>query len=188
MIIRLFFIVSFALILSACTEKPREAAAPQQSAPAPVPKPTPPPWKPAYNGGTPTDVVKNVIVRYNELLAFGYEHLDMNSLQEVTNERQAEKAYFHMAAIGEGGVRMLSRLKRIDFTEVTFPSPGKADVKTREVWDFAYHDIKSGARKEEEKDFVYLMTYTLEGGGGRWLITETAAAGEEKKAQKGGVR
>lgn len=185
---RLLIGICCALMVTACTEKPREAAPTQQSAPAPAAKATPPPWKPAFAGGTPTDAVKNVILRYNELLAFGYEHLDMNFLQEVANERQAEKAYFHMAAIGEGGVRMLSRPKRIDFTEVSFPSPGKAGVKTREVWDFAYHDIKSGAKKEEEKDFVYLMTYTLEEGGGRWLITDSVASGEDRKARKGGGR
>ena len=177
-----------ALVIAACTEPPRETAAPQQAAPASAPKPTPLPWKPAYNGGTRTDAVKNVILRYNELLAFGYEYLDMTPLQEVTNERQAEKAYHHMAAIGEGGVRMLSRLKRIDFTGVSFPSPGKASVRTREVWDFAYHDMKSGAKKEEERGFGYLMTYTLEEEGGRWLITDSVAVGEEKKTRKEGRR
>ena len=177
-----------ALVIAACSETPREIAAPRHSAPAATPKPAPLPWKPAYNGGTRTDAVKNAILRYNELLAFGYEHLDMTTLQEVTNERQAEKAYFHMAAIGEGGVRMLSRLKRVDFTGVSFPSPGKASARTREVWDFAYHDIKSGTKKEKEKDFGYLMTYILEEENGRWLITDSVAAGEEKKNRKEGRR
>lgn len=187
---RLCLLISIccALVIAACSESPRETAAPRQAAPASAPKPTPLPWKPAYNGGTRTDAVKNVVLRYNELLAFGYEHLDMTPLQEVTSERQAEKAYFHMAAIGEGGVRMLSRLNRIDFTGVSFPSPGKASVRTREVWDFAYHDIKSGTKKEDEKDFGYLMTYTLEEESGRWLITDSAAAGGDKKSWKEGRR
>ena len=186
---RLCLLISIccALVIAACSEPPREIAAPRQAAPASPPKPAPPPWEPVYNGGTRTDAVKNVILRYNELLAFGYEHLDMTPLQEVTNERQAGKTYSHMAAIGEGGVRMLSRLKRIDFTGVSFPSPGMASVSTQEVWDFAYHDIKSGAKKEEERDFVYLMTYTLEEESGRWLITDSAAS-EDKKTRKEGRR
>lgn len=174
------------LVIAACIDPTCETAAPRQASPAAAPKSTPLPWKPTYTGGTRMDAVKNTILRYNELLAFGYEHLDMTPLQEVTSARQAEKAYSHMAAIGEGGVRMLSRLKRIDFTGVSFPSPGKASVRTREVWDFAYHDMKSGAKEEEERDFSYLMTYILEEDSGRWLITDSAAAGGDKKTWKEG--
>lgn len=176
MIIRFLLAVFCFLILSACSDKPREGVAASKSGP--------PPWQPVYAGGTPEDQVKNVILRYDQLLVYGYENLNMNSLQEVTTHEQAEKAYYHMAAIGEGGVRMTSHLNKIDFTQVSFPTAAKAVVKTREIWDFAYNDIKTGVKKEEKKDFVYLMNYTLEYQNGRWLIMEASAGSEEKPGQK----
>lgn len=131
-----------------------------------------------FTGNTAEDQVKNTIMRYNQLLVYGYDKLNMNPLQEVATVRQAEKAYHHMAAIGEGGVRMTSAVKKTDFTKITFPIPEKAEVKTRELWDFAYNDIKTGVKKEEMKDFVYLMNYWLERQNGRWIIVDIRAAEE----------
>lgn len=184
MIIRLLLAICCTLILSACTEKPRHVV---QSSNA---KAVPTPMKPFYTGGTPADEVKNIIMRYNELLAFGYANLTMTPLQEVANKAQAQKSYYHMAALGEGGVKMRSQFKQIEFMKIDFNAPGKTHVETREVWDYAYHDVNTGAKKEneEKKDFVYLMTYTLEQSGGRWFITDTVASGEEKKALVGGKR
>lgn len=185
MIVRALIASFCCLMLFACTDKSREAAPPKQAAPASGAQAVPPPMRLIYTGGTPTDEVKNIVIRYNDLLVFGYANLTMTPLQEVVNEAQAQKTYFHMAALGEGGVKMLSRQKKIDFTKIDFTGPGKARVETREVWDFAYHDITSGKKNEEKKDFVYLMVYTLEQSGGRWLITDTLASGDEKKAHKG---
>lgn len=170
MIGRIAISLLLCLLLVACREKAPEGSAPVSGIPAP---------QVMFPGGEPDDLVKNVIVRYNQLLSYGYATLNMNPLQEVTTPQQAEKAYSHMAAIGEGGVRMTSQLKKIGFTAVTFPKPGAAVVKTREVWDFAYNDIKTGVKKEEEKNFVYLVTYTLENRAGRWLITDISAGSEE---------
>src|ERR1035437_10074821 len=103
----------------------------------------------------------------------------MNPLQEVATVQQAEKAYIHMAAIGEGTVRMIARLKKIDFVQVQSPTDRKTTVRTREAWDFAYTDIKSGKKNEEVTDFPYDVTYTLEQTGGRWLISDIVASSEQ---------
>lgn len=173
---RIFIVIIACLAFGACSENPRDAASPS--------KPAPPQRERIYAGSTAEDQVKNVILRYDQLLIYGYDNLNMNPLQEVTTADQAQKAYHHMAAIGEGGVRMTSHLNKIDFIQVTLPQAGKAVVKTREIWDFAYNDIKTGVKKEEQKDFVYLMEYTLEYQGGRWLITQITTGSEEKPARK----
>lgn len=173
------------LALIGCKEKAAQHSESTQSKDVST---VPPPFRPLFTGGGIEDSVKNVIVRYNELLSFGYHNLNMNPLQEVATLSQAEKAYFHMAALGEGKVRMVSRLNKIDFDRVTFPEPHKAVIRTRETWDFSYTDIETGEEKEEQKEFVYLMTYTVEQKESRWLITDIAASSEEKPIQKTGPR
>lgn len=109
-------------------------------------------------------------MRYNQLLVEGYRTLNMNSLLEVASRERAESAYFHMAALGEAGIRMESAQKKIEFQELKFPKPGEAVVITREVWDFSHKDIASGALKFERKDFVYRNRYELRRDGSRWII------------------
>lgn len=183
MLKRLFpLLLVFGALLVSCREKAEPAKAPTAaSAPsAPSTKEAIPPFKPRYNGGTPEDQVKNTVVRYNELVSYGYRNLDMTPLQEVATQDQAEKAYIHMAAIGEGTARMISTLKRIDFDPFS-AAGGKVRVNTREVWDFLYVDIKTGVKKGEEKDFVYLVSYALEPAkGGGWTITDITATSNEK--------
>ena len=184
---KVLILLALLSILPGCKEKasmiPESAVTKSQTTSV-----APPPFRPLFTGGGVEDSVKNVIVRYNELLTFGYQNLNMNPLQEVATLRQAEKAYFHMAALGEGNVRMVSRLNKIDFDRVTFPEPHKAVIKTRETWDFSYTNIKTGEKKEEQKDFVYLMTYTMEQNDNRWLITDIVASSEERPIEKAGPR
>lgn len=165
----LLYLALSCLMLTACTKKADE---PKKG------KAAVPPREAVFIGAAPEDQVKNVIMRYNQLLVFGYDNLNMNPLQEVAVIRLAEKAYHHMAAIGEGGARMVSHVTKIDFPNVSFASPGKALVKTREVWDYAYHDIDTGVKKEEIKNFVYLVDYRLEHQEGRWMIVDIAAREE----------
>ena len=173
-----------ALAVVSCKGRPADnKAAVKSSAVSPVSKPAamPPPYQPAFAGDKLEARVKNIVLRYNELLVFGYENLNMNFLQEVATPEQAEKAYFHMAAIGEGRVRMRSHLKKIDWARIDVSTPGKAVVQTNEVWDFAYHDIKTDKKGQEEKDFVYHITYTIaREKDGRWLISDIAATSDEK--------
>jgi hypothetical protein len=123
----------------------------------------------------------NLIVRYNQLLSEGYKTTNMTKLQEVATPALAEKAYFHMAAIGEGKSRMVSELKKISFVETDCAKPAKCRVVTKEWWDFGYADILTGKRSNEVKDYIYDVQYLLENRQGRWIITEITATGEERK-------
>ena len=118
--------------------------------------------------------LKEVIMRYNMLLAEGYRKLNMNPLQEVATREQAEKLYFHMAAIGEGRLRLESTLKDIKFVKVVVGKDDQATAETKEIWDFTHIDINTGSKFAEEKDFIYEIGYTLKKLNGRWLITNVA--------------
>lgn len=125
--------------------------------------------------GTDEEQVQQIVKRYNQLLAEGYRTLNMTRLTEVATQNQAEKAYIHMAAIGEGKARMLSALKKIDFATLKRENPDTFVAKTKEVWDFSYTDIKTGEESGKVDNFIYEVTYTLKKEGPRWVIQEIVA-------------
>lgn len=133
------------------------------------------------SSSSPAEASHNLIVRYNQLLSEGYKTTNMTRLQEVATPELAEKAYYHMAAIGEGKSRMVSELNKIDFVETDCSQPARCRVVTRERWDFGYADIVTGARSNEVKDYIYDVQYLLENRQGRWIITEITATGDERK-------
>ncbi len=114
--------------------------------------------------------MKGTIARYNELLRDGYQRQNMNFMREVASEDQATKLYAHMAALGEGNLRMSSTLRELEFLRVDFPAAGEAAVETREVWDFTHHRIATGEKFAEEKGFVYRNAYALRQEQGRWIV------------------
>ncbi len=120
--------------------------------------------------------VKDTVMRYNQLLAEGYQKLNMNPLQEAATTKQAEKAYFHMAALGEGRVRMESTLKKIKFIDMTIQQENKATVRTKEVWDFRHINIDTKQVVLEKKDFEYIITYELLKERGSWLVANVIVA------------
>jgi len=144
-------------------------------------KPAEPAPAKASSTSTPVEQAHNLIVRYNQLLSEGYKAINMTRLQEVTTPELAEKAYYHMAAIGEGKSRMVSELKKINFVETDCSQLTKCRVASKEWWDFGYADILTGKRSNEVKDYIYDVHYLLENRQGRWLITEITATGEERK-------
>jgi hypothetical protein len=115
--------------------------------------------------------IENIIRRYNYLVIQGYRNQDMNPLQEVTTEEQARKLYHHMAALGEGKLRMESKLKDIKFKSIDQRSSAEATVETEETWDFTHHRMANNEKYAEEKDFIYRMGYILNKKDGRWVIT-----------------
>ena len=86
---------------------------------------------------TAADTSHSLITKYNALLSEGYKTTNRTKLHEVTTPELAEKAYYHMAAIGEGKSRMVSELKKLDFIETDCAAPAKCRVVTKERWDFA---------------------------------------------------
>ena len=136
---------------------------------------------PPFAASSATEEAHRLIARYNQLLSEGYKTTNMTKLQEVATAELAEKAYYHMAAIGEVKSRMVSELKKIDFPETDCSKPSKCRVVTRELWDFGYADILTGQKSNEVKDYIYDVQYILENRQGRWIITEITAKGEERK-------
>jgi len=115
--------------------------------------------------------IENIIRRYNQLVIQGYRNQDMNPMQEVTTEEQARKLYYHMAALGEGRLRMESELKEIVFKKADLRGSSEAMVETEETWDFSHRRMATNEKYAEEKGFIYRMGYVLNKKGGRWFIT-----------------
>jgi hypothetical protein len=122
--------------------------------------------------GRDAEAVQAVVVRYNELLRDGYQRQNMSWMREVATEEQARKLYHHMAALGEGNLRLVSTLEDLRFVRVDVRPGGEASVETREVWDFTHYRIATGEKFAEERDFVYRMSYALRREQGRWIVTE----------------
>ena len=130
--------------------------------------------------------VKDTVKRYTAQLAQGYATMNMAGLALVAEEPQTAKVYFHMAALGEGRLRMMSELKDISFKDIRFVNNTSASVKTREVWDFRHVNIDTGKVERDEKGFVYRMNYRLASKNGAWWVRDAATEeGADKKAPSG---
>lgn len=121
--------------------------------------------------------IENVILRYNELVTQGYRTQNMNPMLEITTEEQALKLYHHMSALGEGQLRMESKLKDITFKKIERRGNDAATVETEEIWDFTHYRMATNEKYAEEKDFIYRMGYILSKKNGRWIITEVNTIG-----------
>lgn len=119
-----------------------------------------------------TSELEHIIRRYNHLVIQGYRNQDMNPMQEVTTEEQARKLYHHMAALGEGQLRMESELKGIIFKKTDLRGNSDATVETEETWDFSHRRIATNEKYAEEKGFIYRMGYVLNKKDGRWMIAQ----------------
>lgn len=130
-------------------------------------------------GGREGDAVRATVVRYDELLRDGYQRQNMTFMREVASEEQAQKLYQHMAALGEGNLRLSAALRDLQFVKVDLPAPGEATAETREVWDFTHHRIATGEKFAEEKGFVYRVAYALRKREGRWIVTRADVTGTQ---------
>lgn len=123
--------------------------------------------------------VRETVKRYNTQLAQGYATMNMGGLARVAEEPQTAKVYFHMAALGEGRIRMMSELKDISFKDIRFAAATSASVKTREVWDFRHVNIDTGKVERDEKGFVYRTNYHLAKKNGAWWVRDVTAESEK---------
>lgn len=123
--------------------------------------------------GTEKDIrsVTETIARYNQLLSKGYAEMNMTPLQQVATGEQAEREYFHMAALGEARVRMEPELKSLDVREIEFASRNNARVVTDEVWDYNHINIDTQKRTKSVRNIGYTLTYTVVRGNGTWLVS-----------------
>lgn len=107
-----------------------------------------------------TGQAKDTVLRYNSLLCEGYSNLDMSRLSLVATREQAAKVYHHMAAMGEGRMRMEAVLEKIDFLTIQKNSAGRMEVETAEQWGYRYVNIDSGEEAVANK-IAYKLRYHL---------------------------
>jgi hypothetical protein len=122
---------------------------------------------PAVQGPTP---IEDAVRAYNQQLVVAFAEQDMNALAGVATEEQATREFYLMAALGEGGVRMVSTLGDIEFGDVTYPAEGQATVATRETWDYDHVSLETGDTVRSERGIVYELRYTLVLEDGLWLV------------------
>ena len=117
--------------------------------------------------------VEAAVTWYCALLADGYRNLNMNPLAQVATVKRATEAFHHMAAMGEGGLKMDTTLKKIEFGAFRVTAPERAEVDTEEVWDYVFLNTKTG-KVRFDNSVRYSMTYELEKQEGRWLVADIA--------------
>lgn len=128
--------------------------------------------------------IKGVVKEYNRLLAKGYAGLSMVELGRVATPEQATKVYYHMAALGEARVKVLSELKDVRFGKLAFVNTSTAAVGTRELWDFRHVNIDNGAVTLKQENYPYTLDYRLRKRDGKWLVLSVANL-EDTAAAKG---
>lgn len=127
------------------------------------------------------DAVKATVRAYNDDLARGFSAMDMNELNGSATQRQAEREYLLMAALGEGRLRMQASLVSIEFGDVRFPAEGTAQVETVEVWDYRHESLDTNATVRSEQGVVYRLRYELILADGRWLVDAVTSLEEQAR-------
>ncbi|MFH1020807.1 MAG: hypothetical protein V1782_09415 [Pseudomonadota bacterium] len=122
-------------------------------------------------GKQPQNALHETVETYNGLLADGYRRMDMNHLTHAATGERAAKAYYHMAALGEGRVKMDSALRNLEFLATKELAPGKAEVTTKERWEYKYIDIKNG-KASPRLSVNYTARYRLLKEKEKWLVAE----------------
>lgn len=122
--------------------------------------------------------LEDTVVRYNALLAEGYRTLNMNSLIRAATKESAQKAYYHMAALGEERKRMEATLERIAFLHSTMTNKTHGEVETEEQWGYVHYNIDT--KEEVFRDTVhYRLKYLLVKEGEKWLVSDIEIEKEE---------
>ncbi len=128
--------------------------------------------------------IKSTVILYNSLLAKGYRIQNMNVLAEAATEQRATKAYYHMAALGEGSVKMDAKLNHITFSDLRILSPAHAEVVTEEKWDYTYVNFKT-EKQVNDNSVDYVNKYKLVKKSNKWYVDEIdVMRTEEKKNEK----
>ena len=130
-----------------------------------------------------TEAVLDVIRAYNAALVGAFQTFDMNELNSTATEEQATREFYLMAALGEGGVRMLATLQSIEFGDVTFPADGEASVTTTEVWDYDHVSLDTSETVRTERGVVYHLRYDLVRFEDRWLVDAVTSLDEEPASE-----
>ena len=123
--------------------------------------------------------LRNAILHYNTLLSEGYRTMNMSHMVTIATEQQALKVYHYMAALGEGGVRMDPFLRNISFEELTRKESAKAEVITRETWNYRYMNTETG-EPGKESIVNYKIRYSLVKLESKWLVADLLVLSTDK--------
>lgn len=115
------------------------------------------------------DRLQAAIRQYCLFLAEGYQKQDLSKLNFVATDEQSQRVYRHMAALGEGRIKMDSKLLAIEWVSVDQDSPGDAKVTTREGWAYAYVNMDTG-KIMNSNAVDYLLQYHLQKSNEQWLV------------------
>ncbi len=122
--------------------------------------------------GTPApEEPREAIRNYNGLLADGYRRLNMNHLVHAATGDRARKAYYHMAALGEGGVKMDSTLRSLEFIATKQLAPDQAEITCQEQWGYAYINLDNG-HTSPRLTVNYTARYRMVKERGKWLVAD----------------
>jgi hypothetical protein len=123
--------------------------------------------------------LQEAVSAYNALLAQGYRSMDMTPLAAAATPDRLMKAYHHMAALGEGGVKMDAAPPEIRFETVKRLSPTEAEVVTRESWRYRYVALQ-GNQAGRESTVHYTARYRLAHQEGKWLVADLQILATDK--------
>jgi hypothetical protein len=115
--------------------------------------------------------IQDTVKAYTKLLFEGYRSLNMTPLTRIATPRRITRAYHHMAALGEGNVKMDAEIEQLLFLDSRVSDAGKAEVKTSERWVCQYYTIDSN-QKVSENIIIYENIYHLIHKTGRWLVDD----------------
>ncbi len=131
--------------------------------------------------------VQSTVRAYNAQLAKAYAEQDMNALAPVATKKQAETEYYLMASLGEGKLRMFSKLDSLEFGSIVFPGDTVALARTSEVWDYRQISTETSAVVRAEKGVTYHLEYRLVLQGGRWLVDSVKSTDPTRTAAPSGA-
>ena len=128
-------------------------------------------------------MIRSTIQRYNQLLIEGYRSMNMNPMAEVAAQLQAEDEYIHMSSLAEGGIRLDSELKKIEFVRVSIEATS-ALAETRETWDYRQISRSTGKPVLVQKGLIYELAWDLQKQpDGKWLVSDVRAIGTTQTSE-----
>jgi hypothetical protein len=122
--------------------------------------------------------IKETVIQYNKLLSEGYRNLNMTPLLQVATKERGQKAYHHMAALGEARIKMDANLRSITFSDIKLKSVDKSEIKTVEEWDYTHINIDS-ENIESQNSTAYELTYTIVKINDKWVVSDIKIEKEE---------
>ena len=126
--------------------------------------------------------IKNLIERYNKLLAGAYITNYTKDMKEIITGDHDARLYHRLSNIAKSKRQMQSELKKLEFSDVRFLNDKTVSVKTKEAWDIKHYDLNTQQTIKEHKGYLYELRYEVVKQKGNWLINNVEVL-DEKPSQ-----